>query len=227
MYDKFIVSALPGAAGHFVKSIIDRIYLNSEDVIKLDNFNSAHNGVDKNFPLANIFKNYTGVSHPTTNIENIYDIFNFDPPNGDFEFSSILHSHVYPNFETINKRFQNIGIILITISPEDINELIFNASYKNFLNRKILATTELKIREKRAKNLSVFSKFYNEENRVFPINCCVIKYIDIFTLEGNDYKFLKILKDFLGVSNIPNSVKVAAETYLTQRNLIVKQYKLR
>jgi hypothetical protein len=215
-YDKYIISFLHGSSGRFVGSVLDRIITNSDKLMELCPYNSAH-----------LEETFTGVSMSDPHRPNIYEVMYFDSPTSkDFSFSNILKTHVYPDFNTINSRFNDIGIILIKPNIDDAIEMLFNNNYKSHQIALDLKTLQMKkymlfIGKDRDK-----VKFFQTENK-YPKNCLVLNYNDIFEKTGEKYKLLELLSDFTGISQIPEHLNLICKQYITNRSRIVNQYKLR
>jgi hypothetical protein len=141
--------------------------------------------------------------------------------------SCIFQIHSYPNFNLLNSKYENIGIILIKPDANDMHEIIFNSLNKNkkiksFFLKKIIPT-----------QLINFELNYNKRNKIFftddvyPANCLVIKYSEIYETAGEKYLLIEKLKEFTGISIVPTSVIDACKQYTFNRNEIVKQHGLR
>lgn len=216
-YDKFIVSFSPGSGGRFVAAILDRIALQIDDPIYICPYNSAH-FVARKIPGFDYPINYTGISSVDPNCSNIYELLEFDDPPVNFKTSLILSTHTYPDFELINKKFENIGIIIITLREEDMKEVVFNSSYKN---QNIHLDDEiLEIRSKKLPYSIGYRNFLKDQ--MYPSNCLTLPYADIFT-----NRLLDKLKNFLEVDTIPESVLDAHASYISGRTMILDQQTLR
>jgi hypothetical protein len=213
-YDKYIISFFPGSSGKFVKSLLDRIIRKSSDPIIISPYNDAH-----------LNTTYTGMSMGNPNVSNIYDILKFDPVSyKDFVFSKIFHSHTYPDFDTINSKFDDVGIILIKPDNMDIRELIFNRSYKN--EGKIASKYWIEACYDVISNGRHPYKFFYPILE-YPKNCLILKYTDIFEKDGEKYRILEILKEFTGIAEVPNHLNEVCEQYISNRNSLINQHKLR
>ena len=213
-YDKYIISFFPGSSGRFVCSVLDRIIRGSDDPLELCPYNSSH-----------LDKTYLGFSMSDPHRPNIYEVLVFDPTNTkDYLFSKICRTHVYPDFKTINSRFNDVGIILIKPNIDDAIEIMFNYKYKNeHIAQKIEI---LKI------NHIFFDYpkkdiFFKNDLIEYPENCMVLPYSEIYKKEGENYQLIERLKEFTGITYIPNNVNLMCEQYITNRARIVNQHKLR
>jgi hypothetical protein len=212
-YNKYIISFAPGSSGRIIRKILDRLILNSENHIDIYPNNCAHDVHNKHVP------EYTGISVPNPNIFNIYDIVYFDPMGK--TYSSILPTHVYPNFNKINDRYDDIGIIVINFNTDDVKEIQFNSFYKN--KNIQLTNSELD------KSANLFSKKYANFMKIldYPENCLVLQYTDLFRDLTDNFNAINQLKEFTGISNNPASVVSAYEKYREGRAVIVNQFGLR
>jgi len=213
-YNKYIISFFPGSSGRFVGSVLDRIIRASDDPLELCPYNSAH-----------LDKTYFGLSMVDIHRPNIYEVLIFDPTDTkDYLFSKILRTHVYPDFKTINSRFNDVGIILIKPDIDDAIEIKFNIKYKN----KEHITEKIEV-------LKLNHLFFDHHKHIFfkndlveyPENCMVLPYSDIYKKEGENYQLIEQLKEFTGITYIPNNVNLMCEQYIINRAGIVNQHKLR
>lgn len=213
-YNKYIVAHAPGSSGTFVSMILDRLILNSEKPINIYPNNSAHVVRTKNKELE-----YTGVSVPDLNAPDIYDTFYFDRRGR--TYSSILTTHVYPDFIKINEKYDDLGIIIVNFSESDVKEISFNSAYKN---------KNIQIPNSR---LDVASKFFLEKYTNFmkiqniPENCLILQYTDLYRDLTDKLNTINQLKEFAEISNNPNSVINAHKQYLEGRTRIVNEFGLR
>ena len=212
-YNKYIISFFVGSSGRFLNALLDRIIRYSSDPIEICPFNSAH-----------LNKTYTGVSIADPNRKDIYNVLEYDCASSkNFKFSNIIHSHTYPDFDTINSRFSDIGIILVKLDNNDIREVIFNSVYKNqgkIASRRRLDTSYNYI----SNNKHSYDFFKTLE---YPKNCLVLKYIDIFEKDGDNYRILEILKEFTGINEIPIYLNTVCEQYISNRTSLINRYNLR
>ena len=203
-YDKYVVSFIPGSSGRFIVSILDRMIRQSEHPIELCENNSAH-----------LNQTYTGISHSNPNDPEIFKYLEFD--SNERVESSILSTHTFPNFNLINQRLSNIGIILITVAETDIIEVIFNSHMKN-RNRK-LSYNELMLHKQFA--LKKHSKFITVDT--YPDNCLLLEYSDLFEREDDEFLALKKIKEFTNLA-VPQHVIETYKNYVNNRTEILKKY---
>ena len=164
-----------------------------------------------------------GISTVEIHTPDVYSTFTYvNTPNIE-PYSKILHSHVYPDFETINSRFDNIGIILIKPDHDDAKEIAFNTEYKN--KQEILPSITLELRSNYVVHISKDKKFFCNDN--YPENCLVLKYKEIYKKVGEKYRILEILKEFTGIPTAPDHLNIACEQYISNRTKIINQYNLR
>lgn len=205
IYKKYIVSFIPGSSGNFVKCLLDRIVRNSNDEINICENNSTHYD-----------HTYTGISIENPNRKNIYDILHFDilkyRPK---DYSSILTTHVYPNFDVINNRFTDIKIVLIEAELDDLKEIIFNSYFKN--KHEIRQISKIDI-----KDIRFHYKLFLENDKIIPENCTVIKYKNIFTPV-----LYEKLTEITGIKDFPDSVYRAVDQYWSNRSRLVNEFGLR
>jgi hypothetical protein len=211
-YDKYIVSFVPGSSGRFVKSLLDRIIMGSSNPIELCPYNSSH--LDKTF---------MGIATFHLHIPDVYSTFAYANTPKLEPYSKILHSHVYPDFETINKRFDNVGIILIKFEHDDAKEIAFNIIYKN--KKEILPPITLELGNNHIVNVPKYKKFLCNDD--YPKNCLVLRYKEIYETVGEKYRILETLKEFTGIDSIPKHLNIACEQYISNRTKIINQYNLR
>ena len=226
-YNKYIVAHAPGSSGRFISKILDRLILNSEKPIDIFPNNSTHaiipnyaSPVLQETALRKINKEeYTGVSIPDLNNSNLYNTFYFDLRGR--TYSSILTTHVYPDFIKINEKYDDLGIIIVNFSESDVKEISFNSAYKN---------KNIQIPNSR---LDVASKFFLEKYTNFmkiqniPENCLILQYTDLYRDLTDKLNTINQLKEFAEISNNPNSVINAHKQYLEGRTRIVNEFGLR
>jgi len=220
-YKKYIISFIPGSSGRFVLAIMDRILLGLDTIINLSEDNSAHENTIK------IWGNLKfGLPTPSNNYEPL------ESNNTDIH---VFHTHIYPKFDLINSRFKNVGIILIKPDIQDMREILFNNLTKNkniesmntflknyFYPNKNITNTMIEFEFNFKKHNKIF--FTND---IYPDNCLVIKYSEIYETTGEKYLLIEKLKEFTGISIVPSSVITACKQYTFNRNEIVKQHGLR
>jgi hypothetical protein len=206
-YNKYIVSFVPGSSGRFVVELLDRMILQSNTPIIIGEDNSAH-----------LNKIYTGNCMPSPNDERVFEYLKFDPINcKDFKFSYIFWCHVYPDFNVINSRFDDIGIILIKINHEDLPEIVSNSFFKN----KKYIISKKSIPNLVAHRIDTNYQFLKDD--VYPKNCLVLDYKEIYQKEI----MLEKLKEFTGIEEVTNAVTDACNRYIEGRDRITKQFNLR
>lgn len=219
-YNKYIVAHAPGSSGTFITMILDRLILNSNRPINVYPNNSAHDvrGIAQ-YQRSTRNQNYTGISVPDAHASDIYDTFYFDRPGK--TYSSILTTHVYPDFKKINEKYDDLGIIIVNFSESDVKEISFNSAYKN---------KNIQIPNSR---LDVASKFFLEKYTNFmkiqniPENCLILQYTDLYRDLTDKLNTINQLKEFAEISNNPNSVINAHKQYLEGRTRIVNEFGLR
>lgn len=204
-YDKYIVSFMPGSSGRFITSVLDRIIRVSAPPIQFCENNSAH-----------IDLPYTGISHPNPNDPKIFEYLEFDA----YEkvVSCILTTHVFPDFDLINKRFSDIGIILIQVPDENIFEVVFNSHLKN--RNLMLTHGDLIPRKKFA--LANWTKFLTPVE-TFPTNCLMLNYNDLFESENGVFLILNKIEEFMGLP-IPKYVEENYQEYVNNRTEMLMKY---
>ena len=210
-YQKYIISFVPGSSGRFVSRVLDRLILQSTTPITISDVNSVHSDI----------RDYTGISMININDPDVFDRLYFDPPGKGPEnygpSSSILATHVYPDFDKINEKYQDVGVILIRVKPEDLKEVVFNSALKN---------ENLMLDTRTLLNKVVV---YNRQNYLFlkddfyPANCLILDYPEIY----NKLKLLKKLMDFTGIDTVPDGLYDSCERYIANRTIIVNQNSLR
>lgn len=208
-YDKYIVSFMPGSSGRFITSVLDRMIRASvsptvSPIVLCEN-NSAH-----------IDCPYTGISHPNPHDPKIFEYLEFDA----YEkvVSCILNTHVFPDFDLINKRFSDIGIILIQVPVENNFEVSFNSQLKS--NNRILTYNDLIPRTKF--ELAKFTKFFAPLESC-PNNCLVLNYTDLFESENGSFLALTKIKEFAGLP-IPQHVEETYQKYVNNRTEMLVKY---
>lgn len=212
-YNKYIISFRPGSSGRFIKSLLDRIIMGSINPVEICPFNSSH--LDESF---------TGISISDIHAPDIYNILTYEFTNPELgqSFSKIFATHTYPDFETINTRFDDIGIILIKPDHDDAKEIVFNSIYKN--KNEMLSPLDLEIKSHKIVH-KMKSQFFHEDD--YPENCLVLKYKEIYEKVGEKYRILEILKEFTGIQSVPDHLTIACEQYISNRAKIINQYNLR
>ena len=212
-YNQYVISFVPGTSGRFVGSVLDRMILQIEEPIELDeDTNNCHYD-----------EKYTGVSIIDPHRTDVFDVFEFDPPHLklNLKFSNILKTHVFPDFEVIQKKFKNLGVIVITFTDDDIVEIVCNSWYKN---KGILVDDRtiqyfshvLKIRQKSFSNI-----------KIAPKNSLILNYADIYKNIEGKYLLVEKLKEFTGIQHVPNTVYDACERYIAGRNRLLAKFSLR
>jgi hypothetical protein len=130
----YIIAFTQGSSGRFAKYLLYNLLTDAS--VELDPCpitNSTHSN-DKEV--------YTGYRHIREDSEliaggvnnpNIFKIFKFDDPLEDPDAPKILCGHVFPDFKLIKDRFgPDAKIIIITINPHDIKEVVVNDKVKNY-----------------------------------------------------------------------------------------------
>jgi hypothetical protein len=219
-YNKYIVAHAPGSSGTFITMILDRLILNSNRPINVYPNNSAHDvrGIAQ-YQRSTRNQNYTGISVPDAHASDIYDTFYFDRPGK--TYSSILTTHVYPDFKKINEKYDDLGIIIIKFNEDDVKEILFNSFYKN-KNVK-LSNIELTVASKFL--LEDYNNFMKLEDT--PKNCLVLQYTDLFRDLSDSSNTINKIKEFTGISVEPDAIITAYYQYIEGRDRLVKDYVLR
>lgn len=201
-YDKYIVSFVPGSSGRFIIEILDRLILGTTDPIEVCEKNSAH--------LNNTF---TGMTVEDSNDDDVYDVFTYQVRDNETH-SKILRTHVFPNFDVINKRFCDIGIILVHVGDDDVEEVLFNSYLKN----KNVAMPEYMLKHMKRVFKTAHRDFFKEYDP--PSNCLVIKYPDIFNKGKTHYLGLEQLRDFTETTITDGLVAVYEQYVIGRRRLV-------
>lgn len=204
-YDKFTISFAQGAAGRFLTFILNGLILDNHTEIVLSENNHAH---DNHL--------YTGISIPTPNQHDIFEMLNFETKT-EIKHTKILSTHVFPKIEMINERFSDIGIVIISIDEESISEIFMNHILKNegkeFNFRSI--TKELEF-------MKIYQKFVDLEIPKLD-NILVINYLDLFVQTEHSYLGLELLENFTGLK-ANNTVFLNYQRYVDQRNTLISKY---
>jgi hypothetical protein len=203
-FDKYIISFTPGSSGRFIHAVLNDLMHQSEDVIEFNKNNDAH------FELAiTAFAEDIGV-----NSLDVFKVATFDS-----RLVNVLKTHTYPDFDVIRERFgDDVGIILITISLDNLPEIVFNSQLKN--EGKILSTDVLKSISKFKQK--TWSEFINPTipNRN---NILVLEYDKLFDKNDNGYVTIQLLEQFTGVKSLPILTKTY-ENYHFGRNRLLETY---
>lgn len=119
--DSYIISFPPGAAGRFVKYLMFNLLTDSKNELKVTpNINSSHPS-----------NRYAGHSFINTNSPDIWNKFVFDIEPS-YTGVRLVFSHIFPDFGLIRDRLgPNVKIIIITVDPHSIAEVVINERVKN------------------------------------------------------------------------------------------------
>lgn len=179
-YESYIISYAPGSAGTFLTSMLGAMLRGSDTLNLSDRNNAAGN------------EGYLGVSITDPNSPDIYHKLFFDD-DADFR---ILKTHVYPNFPLINITFKNIGIILVTLTEEDVFTSLGNNGYKNNKIKEYMDGREIVSRNgKHWKRLANFAPFVNPTIPKLD-NVLEIKYAELFAKDGGVFVAQKKIEEF-------------------------------
>jgi hypothetical protein len=220
-YKKYIISFIPGSSGRFVLAIMDRMILGLGDTINISEENNAH---ENNIQIWG--NNKFGLPNPSNN---------YEPLNVNTSGIYVFHTHIYPNFDLINSRFENVGVILIKPEIEDMREILFN----NLIKNKNIESMNIFLKKYFYPNKTITNSMldiefnFKKHNKIFftsdtyPDNCLVIKYSEIYETIGDNYQLIEKLKKFTGISIVPTSVIDACKQYNFNRTEIINQHGLR
>ena len=132
--DSYIISFTQGSSGRFVKYLLYSLLTNSSKQLKLCPItNSTHRTDDKIYtghtPKRNVDDpEQLGNSHPE-----IWSRLEFDNPPVEPNAPRIFAGHMFPNFKLIRDRLgPNVKIIIVTIDPQDVKEVVVNDKVKNY-----------------------------------------------------------------------------------------------
>lgn len=203
-YDSYIVSYSRGTSGNFITQILDRLIVGYKPIHYCER-NSCH--IDQPF---------TGIAHPNAwNDPKIYEHFEFQNKRiKDYKFSKILTTHIYPDFNVINSRYTNIGIVLIIPSLDDLNVTTFNTEYKIFGKIPDLSKTG---------HLTMLPDHFTRKSE-YPKNCLEIKYKDIFTKTDRSFLALEKIEVFAGLTatqELINDYRI----YVENQYRLIEQHK--
>ena len=134
--ESYIIAFTQGSAGRFVLYLLTNLLTDSLDALKLCPItNSTHQSDRGRYTgYTNISmidpsdeRNF-GNSHP-----NIWNRFKFDNPLLEPNAPKIFTTHRFPDFNLIKDRLgPNVKIIIVTIDPSHLKEVIINDKLKNY-----------------------------------------------------------------------------------------------
>jgi hypothetical protein len=196
--ESYIIAFTQGSAGRFVLYLLTNLLTDSLDALKLCPITNSTHQSDwaryTGYTNANIIdpsdeRNF-GNSHPE-----IWNRFKFDNPLLEPNSPKIFSTHRFPDFSLIKDRLgPNVKIILVTIDPLDLKEVIINDKLKNYHDiltghaREVrnfkLVIPELAQRYKRFLGKPFPGKFIKED---------IIKIGKGLAAESADYYFFKNL----------------------------------
>ena len=119
--DSYVIAFPPGSAGRFVKYLLFNLLAGLKNELEVTT------GVNSSHPS----NRHTGHSFINANGTDIWNKFVFDIKPSTTGVR-IVHSHTFPNFGLIKDRLgPNVKIIIITVDPDNLTEVIINDKVKN------------------------------------------------------------------------------------------------
>ena len=186
-FDKYIISFCPGSSGRLIHTILYNLITGSKDVLEFNSNNDSHLDIKESAMSINAHS------------PGVYRDVEFD----ESAIVKVLKTHTFPDFEVIEKKFgSDIGIIIITLSPRDLIEVVFNSHLKN--DNTILSNSRL-LNICKFKKYS-WNKFINPNLENYP-NMLVLEYNKLFDEGPNGFETIKKLSDFVGINPAPNISK--------------------
>lgn len=134
MNDSYIIAFTQGSSGRFVKYLLYNLLTGSSDDLTICPITNSTHKSD-----ISLYTGYRHVREDSKELEHginnprIWDIFKFDDPVDPPDAPRIVASHVFPDFKAIKNRLgPNVKIIIITIGPHDLKEVVLNDKVKNY-----------------------------------------------------------------------------------------------
>ena len=119
--ESYIVSFRAGSSGRFVANLLWGLIKPSNHNYNLSEYNSTH----AFSPYAISFEVSTPTEFRPFNNPDIYKHLNFK------NYPGVATVHVYPDFDTINAKFPDTKIVIISFERKDIPEISGNSLLKN------------------------------------------------------------------------------------------------
>jgi hypothetical protein len=203
-YDSYVISFMPGSSGRFLRYVLNGMITKSDEPLILNSLNHAHNN------------NIEGGARPWS----IHSSFNTRALFDEFDFEDvpvkILATHLFPDWEAIERRKIDSGIIVIGVQDQDLLEVTGNALLKNNL---AVVTQEQVIRESEVIRVTLHKFINYAENRD---KLLIINYSDFFKSAGESYIALKKLEEFTGLETT-DTVLQNYMTYVTGRDKLISK----
>ena len=133
--DSYIISFTQGSSGRFVKYLLYNLLTDASDELHVHPITNSTHKADRR---------YTGYTHNkdiqdggakdwSDSRHDIWHMFKFDNPPQEPNTPKIFHTHRFPDFKLIRSRLgPNVKIIIITIDPFDLVEVVINNKLKNY-----------------------------------------------------------------------------------------------
>jgi len=199
-FDCYTISFCPGSSGRFIHTILFNMIMGNNEAITFTKHNDAH---------------YTNVEMQVKNadpsVHDIYETLEFNKHP-----SKVLVTHRYPKFDVIYDRFnQNMGVILISLTPSDLYEVLYNSFLKN-------RNLKLDIN-----NINRYIEYKQNEWKQFiqpvlddRINVLVLEYSKLFEYTHGQYTILTKLEQFTGLTASEGVVETF-KNYATGRQKLI------
>jgi len=133
--DEYIIAFARGSSGRFAKYSLTNLLINEPGELKICPISNSTHKTDQNrytgytFPKKGFYdpKKY-GNSHPA-----IWHLIEFDNVLREPGAPKIFPTHVFPDFKLIQNRLgPDVKIIIITLDPKDLVEVVVNDKLKNY-----------------------------------------------------------------------------------------------
>jgi hypothetical protein len=132
--EPYIITFTQGSSGRFAKYLLYNLLTDASNELNICPITNSTHSSDKGL--------YTGYKHIREdsaelkrgiNNPNIWNIFKFDDILEEPDAPRILCNHVFPDFKLIKDRLgPDVKIIIITLDPNDIKEVVTNDKVKNY-----------------------------------------------------------------------------------------------
>ena len=134
MNESYIIAFTQGSSGRFVKHLLGNLLADwYDELITCPITNSTHNSDHRRYTGCSSIPDVIGLEKIGFSHPEIWNRFNFDDPLLEPGAPKIFATHRFPDFKLIQDRLgPNVKIIIITIDPHDVKEVVANDKLKNY-----------------------------------------------------------------------------------------------
>jgi hypothetical protein len=143
---------------------------------------------------------------------NIFQIIKFNDNT-----AKILPTHRFPDIDIIRERFNcKMGIIVISIKPTDLPEVVYNS----FLKNKKIELTETMVRTTSKFKINQWKDFIDVSSLTVHSDVLILEYSKLFDVYEGEYTTLKKIEQFTGLKPTSGSIKTF-ENYAKGRQKLI------